>query len=91
MICNTPLCDTEEGIVITPTGSNIPKEIVGESTDDKPTNVPKYSVYLELDTGTFYYFDGSDWQEIPCGCGGVTPTGNTAVVGTAIVGTSLVG
>ena len=42
----------------------IPKqEYVGLSTDTKPTSgVDKYSLFLELDKGDFYYFDGTDWQ-----------------------------
>lgn len=38
----------------------------GLSTDDpKPTdNVAVNSLFLELDTGKFYYFDGEAWQEV---------------------------
>ena len=37
----------------------------GLSTDTKPTeNVPMNALFLELDTGTFYYFDGTDWAEV---------------------------
>lgn len=37
----------------------------GLSTDEKPTeNVPINSLFLELDTGKIYYFDGSDWTEV---------------------------
>ena len=37
----------------------------GLSTDTKPTeNVVQNSLFLELDTGDFYYFDGSDWQKV---------------------------
>ena len=39
-------------------------ELVGLSTDTKPTNVVTNTLFLELDTGTFYYFDGTDWQEL---------------------------
>ena len=36
----------------------------GKSTDDKPTKgVPLNSLFLELDTGKFYYFDGYEWYE----------------------------
>lgn len=35
-----------------------------ESTDTKPTNWGENSKMLELDTGKFYYFDGSDWNEV---------------------------
>lgn len=41
------------------------KEYKGESTDTKPTeNVGVNSLFLELDTGDFYYFDGEEWQKI---------------------------
>lgn len=35
------------------------------STDTKPTfEVQTNSLLLELDTGKFYYFDGTAWQEV---------------------------
>lgn len=38
---------------------------VGLSTDEKPTEgVFVNTIYLELDTGDFYYFDGENWQII---------------------------
>lgn len=36
----------------------------GLSTDTKPTNCAVNSLFLELDTGDFYYFDGTDWAKI---------------------------
>jgi hypothetical protein len=37
----------------------------GLSTDTKPTeDVAPNSLFLELDTGDFYYFDGSDWAKV---------------------------
>jgi hypothetical protein len=37
----------------------------GLSTDVKPTEmVAVNSIYLELDTGNFYYFDGTTWNKI---------------------------
>lgn len=41
----------------------------GLSTDDKPTSwggkeIEQNSLFLELDTGDFYYFDGSDWNKV---------------------------
>lgn len=38
----------------------------GLSTDTpKPTeNVPINAMFLELDTGKFYYFDGTSWEEV---------------------------
>lgn len=38
---------------------------VGLSTDTKPTeNVEVNSLFLELDTGDFYYFNGMTWQKV---------------------------
>jgi len=39
------------------------KQYVGTSEDTKPTDkfVPINAMFLELDTGDFYYFDGEDW------------------------------
>ena len=43
-------------------------EFRGESTDKKPQIAPKYSLYLELDTGDFYYLESlatpSTWATI---------------------------
>jgi hypothetical protein len=38
----------------------------GLSTDTKPTgeDVPVNALFLELDTGDFYYYDGSAWQKV---------------------------
>ena len=36
----------------------------GLSTDAKPTACAVNSLFFELDTGDFYYFDGSAWQKI---------------------------
>lgn len=37
----------------------------GESTDVKPTeNIEVNTLFLELDTGDFYYFDGTEWQKV---------------------------
>jgi hypothetical protein len=37
---------------------------VGVSTDNKPAEAEKNSIFLELDTGNFYYFDGTAWQKL---------------------------
>ena len=54
------------------------KQWVGQSTDNKSTINDKSGVndlFFELDTGIFYYFDGTEWQVIPSGSGGGgTPT-----------------
>lgn len=38
--------------------------LVGLSTDTKPINVDTNTIFLELDTGAFYYFDGRDWKVV---------------------------
>lgn len=41
------------------------QEYRGLSTDTKPTETATVnSLFLELDTGDFYYFDGSAWQKV---------------------------
>lgn len=61
-------CNNYTGLQINPTPSSIGNQYAGVSTDEKPANAPTYSVYLELDTGKFYYYDGTEWKEIPCSC-----------------------
>lgn len=39
-------------------------EYKGLSTDTKPTDCAVNSLFLELDTGDLYYFDGSEWQTV---------------------------
>lgn len=39
-------------------------EYKGLSTDTKPTNCAVNSLFLELDTGDFYYFDGTTWAKV---------------------------
>ena len=39
-------------------------ELTGLSGDTKPTNVLVNTIFMELDTGDFYYFDGTEWQKI---------------------------
>ncbi len=47
------------------------KEFKGLSTDSKPTSgVPENSLFLELDTGDFYYFDGEEWNKMTSSGGG---------------------
>ena len=36
----------------------------GTSQDDKPLTAKVNDIFLELDTGNFYYFDGEEWQAI---------------------------
>ena len=58
----------------------------GKSTDIKPTNVEVNSKFEELDTGKDYYFDGTQWNEIPNtggggGGGDITSANVTAMTG----------
>lgn len=39
-------------------------EIFGKSTDSKPTDANINDMFIELDTGDAYYWDGSSWQLI---------------------------
>ena len=38
----------------------------GLSTEDKPTGewVAVNSIFLELDTGNFYFYNGTTWQKL---------------------------
>lgn len=50
-------------------GEDAEFELAGLSTDTKPTEVHHFpvgvnSLFLELDTGDFYYFDGENWQKV---------------------------
>ena len=47
----------------------------GTSTDTKPTDADNNSIFKELDTGISYYYDGTDWNEIPSSGGGGGGTG----------------
>lgn len=41
------------------------RDYKGLSTDEKPTeDVGMNALFLELDTGDFYYFDGEQWNKI---------------------------
>jgi hypothetical protein len=44
----------------------------GLSTDTKPTDVANGSRFLEIDTGTVYYFDeeNAEWYAVSSGGGG---------------------
>ena len=40
-------------------------DFMGLSTDSKPTNdIDVNSLFLELNTGDLYYFDGEDWAKV---------------------------
>lgn len=42
-----------------------PADYRGLSTDTKPTNAPNGSTFIEIDTGTVYFFDSDNnlWRE----------------------------
>lgn len=44
--------------------------MLGLSTDQKPTDVDVNTIIRELDTNKYYYFDGTDWNQIPNSGGG---------------------
>ena len=48
--------------MVTLNGQNA--NLLGKSTDEKPTNVEINTLFLELDTGDFYYFDGTNWLKV---------------------------
>ena len=47
----------------------------GTSADMKPSDAAKNAIFQELDTGIDYYYDGTDWNEIPSSGGGGGGTG----------------
>ena len=49
-------------MAVTLNGSSM--DLLGLSTDDKPTDVKVNTMFLELDTGDFYYFTGEEWAKI---------------------------
>lgn len=53
----------------------------GLSTDTKPTNCYVNSLFLELDTGIFYFFNGTEWKDISQGItlGESEPTGTITI------------
>ena len=52
------------------TGYHVEAEYKGVSTDDKPTTCAVNSLFLELDTGDIYFFDGNSWLPVGGGAGG---------------------
>ena len=61
--------------------------ILGLSTDSKPTtDIDVNKIFWELDTNKYYYFDGTQWNEIPNtggggGGGDITSANVTAMTG----------
>ena len=41
-----------------------PAELFGKSTDTKPTDANLNDIYVELDTGDAYFFNGFQWELI---------------------------
>lgn len=39
-------------------------DLRGNSTDEKPTNVEINTVFVELDTGDAYYYNGIVWVKV---------------------------
>jgi hypothetical protein len=39
-------------------------DLLGLSTDTKPDDAAINTLFLELDTGDFYYFDGEAWAKV---------------------------
>ena len=54
----------------TVTSDCVHMELIGLSTDTKPTNkwqgqrIEKNSLFLELNTGDLYYYTGSSWAKV---------------------------
>ena len=44
-------------------GVNAHDEFIGTADDTKPDFAPENSLFLEIDTGLVYYYDGSDWVQ----------------------------
>ena len=40
------------------------RELLGLSTDEKPVGQSVNTLFLELDTGNFYYSDGQEWHKV---------------------------
>lgn len=47
---------------VTLNGANA--NLTGLSTDAKPDDAAINTLFLELDTGDFYYFDGEEWAKV---------------------------
>ena len=61
-------------------------EYKGLSTDTKPTNCAVNSLFLELDTGIFYFFNGIEWKDIneKISLGESEPTGTITITNNGI-------
>lgn len=61
-------------------------EYKGLSTDTKPLNCAVNSLFLELDTGIFYFFNGTEWKNINerIALGESEPTGTITITNNGI-------
>lgn len=57
-------------------------EFRGLSTDTKPTNVAKKSIFIEMDTSKSYVFNGAEWIEGSSGGGGTSVEANPELLPT---------
>lgn len=48
--------------MVTNNGANA--NLLGLSTDAKPTTAELNTIFLELDTGNFYFYNGTTWQKL---------------------------
>lgn len=46
------------------TNNGATSNLLGLSTDVKPADAEINTIFLELDTGDFYYFDGIEWAVV---------------------------
>lgn len=46
------------------TNNGYTSNLMGLSTDEKPTQVEVNTLFLELDTGDFYYYTGETWAKV---------------------------
>ena len=46
------------------TNNGYTANLMGLSTDEKPASVEVNTLFLELDTGDFYYFTGETWAKV---------------------------
>lgn len=50
--------------MVTQNNDRIGCQYEGLSTDTKPTEADVNALFLELDTGDIYYYDGSQWSKV---------------------------
>lgn len=63
----------------------------GLSTEEKPTNIPQHSSFLETDTGATYNYDGLQWNlEESGGSGGGSSGGGALYLTSSIIDDKIV-